>query len=294
MHQGHNIPWAIIEANFRFIRDNKALTPHISGYFPRTHKNPQMPIELKHFIKIFVQTITDFSSTERAKYPVHIPPVYEGRLFSDVLCDKYPMYLNQNNQRVEYWIKVSRHSGVRLLQPVANILLYENEMEPLLMLARHPQIQMKGWIHLEQEHYNQYGFNRTKELSLSAYIFFSTAQAVGTMQSGEYMYDHNYRHLLEQMTLYQPRCSEQAVHLDFVRDIGAVVNKGPEKVAMHMDQERFERYLKDLFALLYRYDVLARECGIDPQWEREISYCYPLSRHVKENWDEKLVIWSLA
>ncbi|KAJ2921107.1 hypothetical protein H1R20_g15984, partial [Candolleomyces eurysporus] len=33
----------------------------------------------------------------------------------------------------------------------------------------------------------------------------------------------------------------------------------------HLDE-----YLKLNFALLYKYDMVLRECGMEPEWEREI------------------------
>ena len=151
------------------------------------------------------------------------------------------------------------------------------------MLAQHPDINLREPM-LEQEEWYQHGFNRTKELSLSAYIFFCSAQAIGTLENGEYALDREYHCLVDQMMHFVARSSEQVAHLELMRGIGEEINGfNTIDIRVHKDHERFQRYLKDLFALLYRYDVFARECGIDSEWERELAGCYPLRGHVKTN-----------
>ena len=57
--------------------------------------------------------------------------------------------------------------------------------------------------------------------------------------------------------------------------------------------EAIREYLKTLFALMYRYDVLMRECGRDPEWEAELSSCAPLRQVVKmkHTWIEEEHRW---
>ena len=55
-------------------------------------------------------------------------------------------------------------------------------------------------------------------------------------------------------------------------------------MSVHGDMEAMRDYLKTLFALMYRYDVLMRECGMDPKWEEELARCAPLSQVVKLNY----------
>lgn len=79
-----------------------------------------------------------------------------GKIFPDTLRDKHPMYLNQRNQRIEFWVhfrsQAPSTAGRWALQPVINVLLYENEMEGLLMLTRHSQVNV-SMVWLEQEMY---------------------------------------------------------------------------------------------------------------------------------------------
>lgn len=41
--------------------------------------------------------------------------------------------------------------------------------------------------------------------------------------------------------------------------------------------KRLEEYLKHLLALLYRYEVVVRECGKDPEWQNKVV-SYPVCR----------------
>jgi hypothetical protein len=52
-------------------------------------------------------------------------------------------------------------------------------------------------------------------------------------------------------------------------------------VSVHEDMGAMREYLKTLFGLMYRYDVLMRECGQDPKWETELAFCVPLRQVVK-------------
>ncbi len=279
MHQSHNIPWHLIEANFKFLAQYKGTSSFLHGYFPKDNPHHDISRDLKHFIAKFVSTIRAFSETERIKYPQRIAPLGGGKIFPDMLRDKHHNYLNERNQRIEFWVhcfQAPSTSGWLALQPVINVLLYENEMEALIMLAQHPQIDLREPM-LEQEMWYQHGFNRTKELSLSA-------QAIRALESGEYALDREYPCLVDQMMHFLARSSEQVVHLELMRDIEEETNRHNSKdILVHKDHERFQRYLKDLFALLYRYDMFARECAIDPEWEKELAGCYPLRGNVKTN-----------
>jgi hypothetical protein len=43
-------------------------------------------------------------------------------------------------------------------------------------------------------------------------------------------------------------------------------------------------HLKLLFALLCRYDMLLRECGLDPDWESQLIYLFPSRGMVNVEW----------
>ncbi|KAJ2913323.1 hypothetical protein MD484_g7111, partial [Candolleomyces efflorescens] len=40
---------------------------------------------------------------------------------------------------------------------------------------------------------------------------------------------------------------------------------------MHLDMHHLDEYLKLNFGLLYKYDMVLRECGVEPEWEREVT-----------------------
>ena len=204
MNQSHNISWHLLEANFKFLSQYKGSSNFLSSYFPKDNPHHDISRDLKHFIAKFVSTILTFSETGRSRFPKRIAPLGRGKVFPDMLRDKHPNYLNERNQRIEFWVhcfQAPSTSGWLPLQPVINVLLYENEMEALIMLAQHPDINLREPM-LEQEEWYQHGFNRTKELSLSAYIFFCSAQAIGTLENGEYALDREYHCLVDQMDAF--------------------------------------------------------------------------------------------
>ncbi|KAF9479088.1 hypothetical protein BDN70DRAFT_921468 [Pholiota conissans] len=282
MHQAHNIPWHLIEANFKFVLDSKQYTPQRSGFFPKDR--PQAPKELKHFIKKFIDAVTTFSTTERQKYQKKFTPQTTGNVFSDDLLAKYPQFLSKEVQSIEFWIKrfeTGSYNGD--LMNVVNVLLAENEMETLIMLAQHPTIHMSTLHYYSWGHH--FGFCRAKEAALASYLFFNSAEAVGVLENGKYVQDSTYGSLVGVLTHSMDYCAQQVPHLRFFGEVG-VLNKDSRETVVHKDYARLQAYLKELFAVLYRYDMLVRECGIDPQWEGEIGYCYPLRGHVELRWDE--------
>ena len=180
MHQAHNIPWHLFASNFEFLQNDKSLTPNIT--YLKNKGKPNASQELKHLIRKFIKTIITFSETERKKYPLTFERPTNGKIFSDEIRDRYPDYLNESNQRIEYWIarahrgdKNDPRSYDRLdvrLADVVKVLLYENQLSTLLMLAHHPDISI-GHLHtLSWRH--RPGFERVKESSIHAYIFFNS------------------------------------------------------------------------------------------------------------------------
>ncbi len=139
MHQSHNIPWHIIEANFKFVTTNKAIMNFSPRLLSKDNPHHNITKDLQHFIAKFVSTIRTFAETERSKYPKRIAPLTRGKIFPDALREKHPVYLNERNQRIEFWVRCFQapQGDWWTIQPVINVLLYENEMEGLIMLAQH-------------------------------------------------------------------------------------------------------------------------------------------------------------
>jgi hypothetical protein len=319
MHQGHNIPWNLITSNFKFKKHDRRFTPPRSGLLSKD--KPNATRELKHFIQKFIHAVRTFSDTERAKYPEQnlmisdLPT--EGNLFSDELKKKYPDFLNDKNQRIEYWIwraKLGVSSSDRMkngeeivgygwaegdLAYVVEILLYENEMSTLIMMAHHPEIPIAHLHTLSCGYYP--GFYRVRQLALWAYMFFNSAEATDILANGEYTHSDSYGSLLREVTTFM----DQTPHLHFLQSCGlfdetgsfktySIHNLNPDWMQglyVHTNFDSLHEYLKTLFSLLYRYDLLLRECEIEPGWELELARVYPINKVIKTRWvDDAMVI----
>lgn len=274
MHQSHNIPWHLIPSNLFFVTQDKHYTPPKTGFVPV--ETPNSTRSLRHLASKLLVTIHTFAGTERQKYPANIPPMHTGPLFSDALMEKYPHYLTTEVQQVETWIErfKRRPTGPHGdLMDVVNVLLAEpSELPTLLMLAQHPLIHMKALYYHSWGHH--FGFCRTREAALASYVFFNAIEAAGKLTDGTYALDTQYASLVAELTYRMDFSAQQIPHAKFFSDAGELHDG---KVVIHKDYERLQCYLKDVFAVLYRYDVLAGECGIEVNWLEEIGHCYPLS-----------------
>ncbi|KAG5651751.1 hypothetical protein H0H81_007604 [Sphagnurus paluster] len=202
MHQEHNTPWNSLASHFQFFRDNPHLTPRRTGLFARNL--PTQGKSLNHFARILSQTITTFSETERAKYhTTSFDAPTSGALFSDELRDRYPKYLNEENQRIEHWIlRAKRGHGYGTfdgdLADILQILFNENQMKTIMMLVHHPQIPVHQLQTLSQGYDS--GFSRVMEVGLAAYVMLNLFVATGTLQNGTYLESREYRQLVIMMT----------------------------------------------------------------------------------------------
>ncbi|KAF9031602.1 hypothetical protein BJ165DRAFT_1518699 [Panaeolus papilionaceus] len=303
MHQSHNIPWHLLPTHFRVVYDDKRFTPPRSHITPKNSQDPALQPSLVHLIRKFTSAIRTFSDTERQKYPPTFDAPTSAPLFSDALRDKYPEYLNERNQDIAHWISRAQESGGYYhtshgdLADVIKVLIHENEMSSLLMLAQHPLTPIADLHHLSWGHH--FGWSRSKEEALSAYLFFNSAEALGLVEKGDYTRLDIYPGLLGTLGTRMDYPAQQVTHKEFFQDIGlqdAVENiswdrekqkEAPSALAVHNDYERFQKYIKQTFEILYRYDVLARECGLhnDPRdllnWDVDIAGVYPFWNIVK-------------
>ena len=289
MHQSHNIPWHLITANLEFKENDRRFTPPRTGLASKN--NPNASQELKHFTRKFAQAIRSFSDTERAKYPDQ-KLLDEGNVFSDELKTKYPEYLNSSNQKIQYWIQCAERGSERggfgwsgNLSEVVKILLYENELSTLIMMAHHPNIPIARLHRLSWDH--DAGFCRIMETALRAYLFFNAAEATNTLANGEYTHGNEYQMLFMDEGMLSGYPHQQVPHHHFLRSCGVYDGTIPQyrDIHVHKDIGLLKEYLKTLFALLYRYDLLMRECGIEPSWELEISRNYPINKVI--SWEDR-------
>jgi len=290
MHQSHNIPWHLISSNFEFKENDKSFTPPFTGLVSKD--NPNTLQEINHFVRKFAQAIRTFSDTERAKYPDQ-KLLSEGNVFSDELKKKYPEYLNDTNQRIEYWIDSAIYESInRDTADVVKILLYENEMPILIMMAHHPKISI---IRLQEFGYDNDGFSRVMDSALQAYLYFNVAEATNTLTNGKYTHAKEYASLLMDVNYgsaleiphhqFLQSCGVYGYEHSYDRSQGFIgINRNRDEgewsrdLHFHKDFGRLKDYLKKLFALLYRYDLLLRECEIEPRWEWEIAGRFPINK----------------
>ena len=273
MHQEHNIPWKTLASNFQFIRDNPRYTPRINaGIFIRNL--PHQTSQFQHFVRAFSNTVDTFAQTERAKYPISFPTPTSDQVFTDGLRHKYPDFLNERNQRIEFWISSGKLYGYNTshgsLADVVKILIHENQLSTLLMLAQHLDIPLHQLCHLSWGHH--FGFSRGLDSSLRAYIFFNVAAAMGILGDGRYREMDYYPELVRYLNNAGDYPGQQVLHRQFFEEYRVPPSgEGGQSPAVHQDLSRLRQYMKDLFATMYRYDIVMKECGRDPEWDYEIT-----------------------
>ncbi|RXW11181.1 hypothetical protein EST38_g14674 [Candolleomyces aberdarensis] len=167
------------------------------------------------------------------------------------------------------------------------------------MLANHPSVPLGTLHYLSWGHH--FGWSRVMESALRAYILLNLIFAVSSESDkahNELMVKDGYREigLYKGMIRGETRSmdypAQQVPHKRFweaCRDIKATSLSGSSSLPgssnstkaggrlsedfvplMHLDMHHLDKYLKLNFALLYKYDMVLRECGMEPEWEREI------------------------
>ncbi|TFK35319.1 hypothetical protein BDQ12DRAFT_759992 [Crucibulum laeve] len=256
MHQEHNIPWNLLASNFTFIREDRRFTPPRTGFLTKNRATQEG--DLNHFVKSMANMITTFSLTKREKYPSNYQPPTDGKIFSDSLRDRYPHYLNERNQLLEHWISWSRPmpSGEAMysssdgqLADVVKILINENELQALLMLAEHPKIPLGHLRNLSWGHH--FGFGRVAESAIKAYVLFNLIVATHTLENASYKYSQEYANFLKDNAAIFDYPAQNLPHIEFLGKVvtyDSPVETFPE---VHHDLPRFREYLKLCFSLLY-------------------------------------------
>lgn len=164
------------------------------------------------------------------------------------------------------------------LGDIIKLLIVENEMETLLMLAHHPKIPINSLHYMSHGH--SFGWNRLQDYALQAYIFFSIiASKPELIEGGKYEEMESYKYVVNHLTNTCDGDGQTIPHREFL--LRPIAGKTVQEVSdMTMDEafievfedlELVQENLKKIFSLLYRYEMLVRECGLDPHWEREIS-----------------------
>jgi hypothetical protein len=273
MHQEHNIPWNLFSSNIKYVHEDKSFTPPRIGYLPLGR--PNQTSDLNHFVRKMISVIREFSATERVKYPqpVELSPPSDDNLFSDQLRDKYPNYLGSQNQKLSYWIRSAHVDGSGnpmyvtshgRLADAMKILIHENQMKTLLMLANHPRVPLHHLRYLSWGHH--FGAHRIVETALIPYIFWNFMAASGRLASRAYK-NETYGEVVKAVTRTMDHEAQQVPHWEFYGVNTWIGDKDPMP---EVDYRRLHDYLKHLFNIFFRYDMIMVECGTDPTWESEI------------------------
>ncbi|KAJ7823552.1 hypothetical protein B0H14DRAFT_2825982 [Mycena olivaceomarginata] len=271
MHQSHNIAWDSLTSNLTFIAENPAVTPRRTDFFPRGL--PSQANSLNHFARTVATTIRTFSDTERAKYPTKFDAPLQGKLFPDSILERYSSIpwssVTPKNQLIEHWIKragptPSYNTGQGDLADV------KNRLDQLLMLAHHPRIPLRGLHSLSWGH--SFGWDHVMQWALEAYILFNVLLSKPELHAdGRYKSMQSYTNTLRRLTHSTDYDAQTYPHREFF--FGALDDAGNvERADPLADFNKLHEYLKMCFRLLYRYDVLARECGFGLDWETNVVH----------------------
>ncbi|KAJ7630531.1 hypothetical protein FB45DRAFT_915797 [Roridomyces roridus] len=294
MHQSHNIAWDSLSSHLVFIYENRAVTPHRTDLFPR--RLPSQGKSLNHFARTLASTIRAFSATERTKYPVHYDAPLTGPVFSDEILSRYSTvgsrYANlgdslvtAQNQNIEHWIdragadSTYKHKYPGDLADIIKILLAEGAMDSLLMLAQHPKIPIDelysiGWGH-------SFGWDHVMMWALDAYILFNVILAKPELHDGgRYRTMESYKRVVRNLIAWMDYDAQAFPHRQFLCGsrmgyVGEIESLHPvaekiEDLEPLADGEKLHEYLKTCFRLLYQFDTVAKECGIELDWEGSI------------------------
>ncbi|KAJ7042678.1 hypothetical protein C8F04DRAFT_85998 [Mycena alexandri] len=294
MHQAHNIAWDSLTAHLIFISENPAVTPRRTGFFPRGL--PTQAKSLNHFARTIATTVREFSDTERAKYPPRYDTPLRGQLFSDTILSRYSDLhfpsVTAQNQLIENWIEragspPSYSTSQGDLADVVKVLIAENQMDQLLMLAQHPRVPLIELHSLSWGH--SFGWNHLMDWALEAYIFFSVLLSKPELHAdGRYKLMTEYRWVCRKLTCSADYDAQTLPHREFFW--GSLERAvGEEEFDPLGDSNKLHEYLKMCFRLLCRYDMLVRECGRTVDWEgcvaRTVGYLW--NTKVDYVYDEK-------
>ncbi|KAG0249388.1 hypothetical protein BGZ95_007562 [Linnemannia exigua] len=301
MHLDHAIPWNTISKLFSVRQNDQPSLSRDGTQFFATDLNPCMKPnqdkELLYFSNAIANVIKEFSATERKKYPAQFPAESSGQLFSDELLQKYltrnqeyatygESYLTEQNQHLEYWIRRAHaayeretdtwyHPSKALfschdldLADAIKILTIENNMSAVLTLARHPLIPIEdlnsiGWGH-------SFGIDHLMDYCLRSYVYLNIlAEFPEWCQNENYRKLEAFQRLERLMTSNCDGDGQMPMHRSFYCDLNKEGQFVPRDI--FADMGRMKEYLKLCFAVIYRYDMAAKEYGREGNWLMEIA-----------------------
>ena len=284
MHQDHALHWHAVAANLVYVYESPCFTPRRTDLFPRNLSTQTK--SLHYFVRALASAIQLFSTTERAKYPVSVDKTDSRKVYPDALLGGIPCLgssyqtdtLNSRNQSIEYWVERApkNNRGAREcyntshgdLADVTKVLLAANQMPALLKLVQHPLIPLGSLKSLSWGH--SFGFDYVASTALVAYIFFNVLEAIPA--ASNWLELQSYRKALYILTCSGDYDAHTLPHRIFFHTNANRHNGKPYEFDPKADLSALKEYLKMCFAMLYQYDMLVRECGLDPMWEKEIVF----------------------
>jgi hypothetical protein len=280
MHQSHNIPWCIFAEHTEFA----AYQPSFPNRPPQllSRGKPGEAKALNHFVQKFVSTIEEFSKTERQKYRSASEFTFptSGNLFdfNPELEVRYRVIGNDRHQDIESWT-IATGDGNTLEESFRNfdmdhylrvgviaMLMGENDMDTLLMLANHPKVPLHTLFASSCWAHEQTSLFRVMETTVSSYLFFNITSATGDLDNGSWK-----RISWHVNRMYTPSPdwdypADKITHRQFYPlwtargDAEALENLRPDYQILHDD-------LKSDFEMMYKWDMLLREMGMKLPWQ---------------------------
>ncbi|KAF1951106.1 hypothetical protein CC80DRAFT_576179 [Byssothecium circinans] len=203
-HQAHVLPWHTIADHFRFVYANKQSNGRTNLY--PTFK-PGQGKQLQQFAQDFATLINHASTQERRRYPEHLLPPTEDELFipdttakhvaKTVASYKLPdnpstrqderaQVLKDEERKLRYWLlhlfEVLYHdyeypTEIRECVELLKTLVVHGEVEPLLRLVSHPDINLAAiWSfpHIPLSNKcREFGWADVKNCTLMSYLCFN-------------------------------------------------------------------------------------------------------------------------
>ncbi|KAE8364418.1 hypothetical protein BDV27DRAFT_128471 [Aspergillus caelatus] len=294
MHLDHKLPWNTVSSHFGFIKENQYKNRK-NDFVIHDRFADRQPAELNYFTKTLISVIEEFATTERAKYPPSTALPTSGPLFDTsilpVIEQKYHLEPHRNNsavsnplceefQNVDHWISQAPYSTADGdLADAVKMLLISNEMLALLRLANHKKVPLATLDNLSWGH--SFGVNHLPDVALQAYLLLNITAAVkanakrGSADDTVRLTEtQRFRYFADWALADHDYPAQNIPHRLFWNAKGITDFQCSlwDPLSLETDVERAEMkaYLKMCFELLYRYDLLMRELGRDPEWTERI------------------------
>ncbi|CAL8069269.1 unnamed protein product [Orchesella dallaii] len=263
-HQAHNIPWNDF---LELLHKEPYYTSSTCGNDANTFElrfkvdeNGQVYRKLKHFACKIESTIKDFSKTERQKYKNEeidkISKVYEKESCNEWLRE-------DELQDLAGWANLKEGCNYYPDNFVGAVkeLFIQEKAESLLLLAR-KGICLEKLQFVTYSNFFHYGVGRIKEDCLTLYIHLNLLLASGTLQSPTSWYGQWKRFLGHEILNSYDGNSQSRMYKEYFQN-----NPNFE------DLDGLQELLKKLFRMMYVYDMIMKERGVDVSWKNEVLSC---------------------